>query len=177
VDLEMGSTKVLSVHGYPLWRRIAFLLGGVLFLLACVVQAGAILQSIADAMAPSGPRLKDLSVSLVSLLAIALSAVMWLNFEPGFSIRDDGIDLDCYVFFRTFIPWERVVGVKSSLLPFPGVLRVCFRGRTPTHALLGLVFGVSLTPCFLLMPTIERYEEALRLIRENATGDPQRSQD
>jgi hypothetical protein len=150
---------------------MAYLLGGLLFLVACVVQAGVILRSIADAMAPNGPQLKDLSVSLVSLFALALTAVSFLNFEPGFSIRDDGITLDCYVFFRKFIPWERVVGVKSSLLPFPGVLRVCFRGRSPTHVLLGLVFGVSLTPCFLVMPTVEGYDEALRHIRENATGD------
>jgi hypothetical protein len=172
----MGYVPAIGVHRYPVWSRMGNALGVGLLAIVWLLLVGDILRDVPVAMRTAGPMILDIVNSLLFLGAVTIALAFALNLDPAFTIKADGIVLSCFALFPMFIPWKSVIGVKETILPFPGLRCVCFRGFSPTHAFFGLLLGGSLTPCFMVKSTIEGYDEALRHIRENATGDPNRDQ-
>lgn len=151
-------------------------LGVGLLALVWLLLFGDILRDVPIAMGTAGPKVFAVVSSFLFLGVVTIALAFALNLDPAFAIKEDGIVLCHFALFRMFIPWKSVIGVKETILPFPGLRRVCFRGFSPIHAFFGLLLGGSLTPCFMVKPTIEGYDEAFRHIRENATRDPNRDQ-
>jgi len=167
----MQASKVLGVHRYPLLLRVVNSIGGVTFALAWIVLLREILLQLAAGASTGGwasQRLFELSLGLAGAV---IGVILWLNMMPDFTLRVDGIMLSYFVVFRMFIPWDAVIRVSPSILPHPGLLRVCFRSSSPVHVFLGLVYGASPTACFLLRPNIEGYQEAINEIRRHIAGD------
>ncbi len=87
--------------------------------------------------------------------------------EPDIWIRDDGIVISAYLFFRIFISWIDIIDVMEVKKPFlPGYAVVKARRISVFHRVIGWIYSRSVSPCFLIGKNIDRHEELIQEIKK-----------
>ena len=108
--------------------------------------------------------------SLIVLSAIFLmmlmNVVIYLNWQPDFILQENGIVVKVFHFWERLIPWDDVLEVKRSWIPITGsrLAVVVVERLTPLHRILGLVYGPTPKPVFVITHALRDREEAAQLI-------------
>lgn len=88
-----------------------------------------------------------------------------LNACPDVWADDDFITISAFLFIRIRIPWQYVVDIRQSQR-FPHYRIVRTRRISFFHRLIGLIYGTTILPSFLIRPEIDGYNTLLALIVE-----------
>jgi hypothetical protein len=136
------------------------------FMIFLVGQIGYLLVRVVVSASRGAP----LPESFVTLLAVfpllLVNVIIYLNWQPDFVLQDDGIVVKIFHFWERTIPWEDVVEVKHPWIPITGkwIYVVVVRRLTPWHVVLGMVYGFTLKPAFVITRALGEREKAVNLI-------------
>jgi hypothetical protein len=105
----------------------------------------------------------------IVVLIMLLNVVIYLNWQPDFVVQDEGIVVKVYHFWEKTIPWENVIDVKHSWIPITGkqIYVVVVRRLTPLHSVIGMLYGLTTKPAFVITRALEEREKAASLINSH----------
>jgi len=124
------------------------------------------------------PRSRSVASDIFDILFIMLlwSTVMLINayfYGQNITVTHDGLLVE-FLWKDLMIPWDKVIEIKPAF----GFLRtsrtkkyicvVLTDDLTPFHRLLGLLYGLSLKPAFIIYPSISEYELLVESITKHA---------
>jgi hypothetical protein len=105
---------------------------------------------------------------LVMLGGLAVSTIVFLglmNYTPNIRVYEEGLKVQNFVFWWTFVPWEDVLDLVVWPNPIRPVRVVLVRELTPAHLVMGFIYGHRLKPGFLIISSIDRYHDLIRIIK------------
>ena len=114
-------------------------------------------------------KLKLLFGLSIVVLIMLLNVVIYLNWQPDFVVQDEGIVVKVYHFWEKTIPWKNVIEVKHSWIPITGkqLYVVVVRRLTPLHSVIGMLYGLTTKPAFVITRALEEREKAASLINSH----------
>ncbi|MCH7662745.1 MAG: hypothetical protein IH859_02620 [Chloroflexi bacterium] len=87
-----------------------------------------------------------------------------INFSQEFTVTEDGIEFQSFVFWRIFVPWEEIVSLKDSYIPW-GKYHIVITDRLMLlHRVIGAIHGLTLKPAFIFNKGLINYDEAVEII-------------
>jgi hypothetical protein len=148
----------------PYFRIGNILLSAFMILLAG--QVGFIVVRILVSSLGGAPLPNSFVTLLVVFLIMLVNVIIFLNWQPDFVLQDDGIVVKVFHFWERTIPWEDVIEVKHSWIPITGkrIYVIVVRRLTPWHIVIGMVYGFTLKPAFVITAALTEREKAARLI-------------
>ena len=92
-------------------------------------------------------------------------------FGQNITVTDDGLLVE-FLWKDLFVPWDKIIEIKPAY-GFLGNSRntkiyvVLTNALTPFHRLLGLIYGLSVKPAFIIYSTISGYESLVETIKSH----------
>jgi hypothetical protein len=105
---------------------------------------------------------------LFMLYGLAVPTIVFLllmNSTPNIRVYEEGLKVQNFVFWWTFVPWEDVLDLVFWATRQHLIRVVLVRELTPAHLVLGFFYTYRLKPGFLIMPSIDRYHDLMRIIK------------
>ena len=106
--------------------------------------------------------------SLIYLAGAFILPNIWMNWWQNFELDKNGITFHVFLFWKKFVPWESVIGIKKRRQFFAAKhnkMYVVFAEEiTPAHRILGLLYGGKLKPGFVIQIGPPEFEEAIQEI-------------
>jgi hypothetical protein len=95
--------------------------------------------------------------------------VLLSNTYPDIKLFEQGIAVQVFIFWWIFINWEEIEDIRPVLGGFSRSRLVIVQRLTPVHRLFGWMYSYSTKPAFLIMPTLEGYEQLIQIMRRSIT--------
>jgi hypothetical protein len=144
------------------WRGFFTLLGFLIFQFLSVV----LLITLGDAILGE---LEDPSAILPLLIAVPVCGVVSLGLlisMPKVRVYEGGLEVQILPFWWAFVPWNDILGIATRPNPMGRICAVLVRELTLAHLLVGIIYGgYRLKPGFLILSSIDRYHDLIRIIR------------
>ncbi len=125
-----------------------------------------ILEIVFLFFAETGPNLQRVFYNLMIVIFLPIVATTVINYWQEFSVSSRGIEFQVFIFWRKFIPWSEVVGIKKSYLPWAKYHIVITKRLTFLHRIIGLLYGFSIYPAFIFNSTLKDYDVAVKTIQK-----------
>ncbi len=110
----------------------------------------------------------------INLLVVLALPVIWMNWYQGFKISNEGMTFKVFTFWEKFVPWGDILRLKKSWMFWGKYHILILEHLTPFHRILGLLYGLTLRPGFVILRELPESEEAVRLIERRLSGRPTR---
>ncbi len=161
-----------SYHGFQRIRVITSQLTGGLAILIFTGVAGFLIYAMTKipTNAPDIGLLENPKITLVCLVTyftiIAWSfGLAFINFLPTIWVRDEGLVISAFLFFRILICWEDIVDIGAGRVS-AGYVLVRTRRITPLHRLYGWLYSHTFYPSFLIGKGINNRDNLIREIHQ-----------
>ena len=112
----------------------------------------------------------------IFFIMLLWSIVMLINayfYGQNITVTHDGLLIE-FLWKDLLVDWDKVIEIKPLFGFFrksrnqKHILVVLTNALTPFHRLLGLLYGLSLKPAFIIYPSISEYELLVESIRKHA---------
>ena len=83
-------------------------------------------------------------------------------------LNDEGIRVKIFIFFWVLIPWNEVLAVKTTGIPFYGIDRcffICVKRLSIFHRLISLSYYLGLMPAIIVYNFNNNYDELLSFVQ------------
>jgi hypothetical protein len=104
---------------------------------------------------------------LTFILLVFFPAFMATRY-PNIDVYEEGLEIQLFWIFRLFVPWEDVLALRTKIGVSKRIRVVVVRKLTPFHRLMGTSLHGKRRPTFAILPSIDRYHELIRTIKEKA---------
>jgi hypothetical protein len=104
---------------------------------------------------------------LLGLAFMTLATAMLANAYPNIKVYKEGLEIQYFWIFWLFVPWEDVLALRRYK-PAKQIRTVEVRELTFVHKLMGESLHGKRRPAFAVLPSIDRYHELIRTIKEKA---------
>jgi hypothetical protein len=102
----------------------------------------------------------------VGSLMLGLLLILFTNIEPNIRVSNRGVAVQTFLFWYVLVPWQDVIEIRRTILPFSKSRLVVVRRLTPFHRLIGWTNGLVFQPAFVIRRGLKRYDEAIETIKE-----------
>jgi hypothetical protein len=161
-----------SYNGFHRIRVISSQLTGGLAILIFTGLAGFLLYAMTKMPTnePDIGLLENPKVTLVCLV-IYFMIIAWaigltfINFLPTIWVKNEGLEISVFLFFRILILWEDIVDIGAGRVSASYVL-VRTRRITPLHRIYGWLYSRTSYPSFLIGKNISGRENLIRVIQQ-----------
>ena len=112
-------------------------------------------------------------IPILILLPIITTVIL---FWQEFTITPKGIEFQVFIFWRKFVPWEKVIRIKKSFMPWAKYHIIITEELTFFHRVLGLLYGFTIYPGFVVNKTIIGYDKAILTIQKQLNSKTNETQ-
>ncbi len=152
--------KEFKYEGMARFGVIFFQAGGVVSIILFTAFASAV--SIM-AIRADPPYWEANCLSLWTLIIGWMVGIGMINAFPTIWVEDQGLTISAFFFARVKVPWDEIIDMRASSVPFGDVV-VRARRITPFHRICGWAYGRTLSPSFLVGRDIRDRDELLHEI-------------
>jgi hypothetical protein len=144
---------------------------GLFVVLLTTVGLGATLVRTVSGTSLDPEQVVGMSLFLVFLGLPSLGiSVFFLNLYSDIRVLQDGIEVQVFLLWWIFVPWENVLDIRptiqSRILGHRRSQLILVRRLTIFHRYIGWSLGMTLKPAINIKGTQRGYDDAVRLIRE-----------
>jgi hypothetical protein len=162
----------LSTHTLPryvVWIRY-FALGSAIMLLLGLIYTDFVKYSRSRSV------VSDVLDIFIILLMYTLSMLISVYFfGQKIAVTDGGLLVE-FLGKDLMVSWDEIIEIRPAYGFLKSknpkhVLVVLTNALTPFHRLLGLIYGLSLTPAFMISPAISEYQLLVEIIKKHVKSN------
>ncbi len=105
----------------------------------------------------------DMLISSAFLIVLLTSAYF---FAQNVTVTNDGLLVE-FLWQDLNVSWDEIIEIKPTFRSRKTYV-VLTNALTPFHRFIGLIYGLSVKPAFIIYPTISEYESLVETIKSHA---------